>query len=305
MAYPTDVRETLVKAANLAVGMIRLPNALIDCAYTEFDTTGRLGETVNVVYPTVDSSKATNITNGDISTSAISTGTIAVKIDQKMSSSRVVRAYDQTLSGVEQLAKFSIAPAIEEVLQQVNTNLATLITAGNFNSYAAITGGADIFTRANLTTAWANLHGAGVPLTPGDVFFVTHSQVYGNMMSATEFINQAIVGTNAAESVQQNGFLLPQLGARILADPAMPLPTAGMYSGLFFNRFALCLRTALQPPMNVSGNIVETVVYPKPNLPVQIQMSEDITKQGLIIHAFSIHGVKVGRKDYGSFCLST
>ena len=110
-------------------------------------------------------------------------------------------------------------PRLEALLRKVNATLFNLVNTTNFSIHSSITGGSDVFTRANLGTAWSNLTGYGVPTAqPGMMAFITHPTVYANMTSTTDFYQESVVGINTAEQVQQKAMLAPAYNTSIIYD---------------------------------------------------------------------------------------
>jgi hypothetical protein len=294
--------------AGISSAILELPNSLIErCDLGVRSGYGPNGATVNVVVPTVNVANVSNITNSDISTSALADRQIPVTLNIKASSSKLIREYDQDLTGPVEIAETYMKVAIEEVMRYVNADIGSLFTYANFPNYAPVVGGDNDFTRGNLATAYAILHAAGVPVSSGTnmMTFATHSTVYGNMISDSSFIFDYIVGQAAGDSAQQKALLAPAVGATIIPDPAVPIISNNAYAGLFFHRSAIAVRPAT--PMNMSNAVVsQTTIYPRGGqFPITLQMWKDPVHQGVFVHAFVIYGRAVVRPECAVWMTTT
>src|SRR5262249_31055381 len=187
----------------------------------------------------------------------------------------------------------------------IDRKACNFVTSTSFNAYSSITGGNDVFTRTHLATAWNNLAGGGAPIDDSrNLFFMTSNLPFSNMLNDSSFNQQSIVGIDAADKTRTAAFL-PQFGATLRWDQLFPQPSAGAtYAGLFFHRYAVAMRTAPLPPMG-DGSLKETYVYPKPNLPIRIQMQNNLTHQGLIVSLNCAFGMAVVRPAHASYLVST
>lgn len=306
MAYPNDFYETLVAASSQATASLQLPNSFIGCVYTQYtpNYTAAIGQTLKINVPSVNVSNASDLGNSGITGVSPGDTSVSLTINHKYSSNRKISTYEASLSANE-LSQVYLQPVIEEVLRKLDQAMAADITSANFDSYSSITAGADILTRANIATGWANLRAAGVPLgNPADNKLVVHSTVYGNMMAASEFNAEATVGIRAAEIAQRRAQILDQFGFELVDDPYVPLPGAGTYAALMMHRFAYGLRTVTQPLVR-TGNLMQTVVFPRPNVPVVIETWQEPKDQARYIHAFVICGHGVTRADMAQFLVTT
>lgn len=297
MSYPSDYYATLVQAGTAATGILTLPNQVVESVYTDYDSgLAQFGQTVNVVIPTVSVSNASDITNSGITGVAPGDSEVAVTLNHKYSSNRKIPSFEAVSANPIKLAQLYIAPVIEEVVQKLNTTLAATITTTNFPT-GAVTGGADVLTRANISSAWAQLRTVGVPMGDGNLNLLVHPVVYGNMMSSSEFANESVVGVSQAEAANQRAVILPQYGATLRDDPHMPV-TSGAYTCILMHKYAIALRTAVEAQPTGTA-MIQTTVFPKPDLPVQLQLWFEPKDQAWYIHAYILCGFSVARATHG------
>lgn len=304
----TGFFETLVAAAadSAAEMSTKYKNEMVDSVYYGFQPVhnAAIGQTISILIPNVDEGNVVNIGAGDIQITDTSHTNVTLTLNTKFSDAFIVRGFDQMRTPKDIRTTFLDA-RMEEVLRKYNRALCNLVTTTNFNTYSSITAGADVFTRSHLAEAWNNLAGAGVPTDdPENLFFITHNKPYSNMLNESSLVQESIVGINAAEASRQGKFL-SQFGAQLKYDQHFPQPSAGAtYSGLFFHRYAIAARAAIEPSQ-ADGSIQETVVYPRPNLPMKVQTWNSGDKQGQVVHVSLCVAYGVVRAGFGSYLVTT
>lgn len=305
----TGLFETLVvPAATLACRALQYTKSYPESMFWEYQSHGgTIGQTMNVNVPKVVEADATDIGGGSISVSDTTHDTVPIVLDQHPSVAFAIKSWDKVRTPVD-LQTLYLQPKMEALLRKINGYLAGLCTATNFNKYTPVTGVTGGFSRANLTDAWKNLAGAGVPVfDTGNLFLVTDQTAYATMLKDSNFYQEAIVGKDVAELTQRKAVFAPQLNAVVKFDQQCPLSTAKS-TGLFFHRYALG-GVCVQPPrLSVTGaDIKEAVVFPfrnAPNFPVQIQMQSTVADQGTVIHLHAMYGAKVVRPDHGAILVA-
>jgi hypothetical protein len=297
--------ETVVAAGTEASRHLSFTNLMLERIYMQYKPeVATLGQTLNVNVPTVDEETVTDIGAGDLSTSDTDHDTVPIVFDKNPSTSFVIRDFEQVRTPVA-MRELYVGPRLEALIRKVNRSVAALVTEDEFDSYSAITGGADIFTKANLAAAWNNLVGAGVPVSDGgNLFFTTHNLPYSNMLQADEFSKESTVGVRRTEAANDRAVILPQFNAQLGYDQTFPTITTGVYAGLLHHRYAIAMRTALLPAGD-PGVVREATIFPKPNLPVRLQVGYSQIKQGWVVSMNCPHGIKVVRPDHGSFMKTT
>ncbi len=268
---------------------------------------GSVAAVINVNIPVVSENDVVDIGNGPVQITDEDHATVPLTVNHNDSWSRKINDFDQVRTPMS-LRDFYLAPGIEAVTRKINARVGGLITAANFPSYSSITGGADVFTRVHVAQAWANLSGAGVPIDPGDTFFVTHPVPFSNMVGddANKWISENIVGINAAEAAQQRAQLMPAFGAMIDWDQHAPTPAAGTYAGLMFNRHAFALVPVTPPAGDTKPQVQETFyTVPGTGLTFRIQYWYDPREQAWILHIHAMYALAVVRPNFGSYLVTT
>lgn len=305
MANPTTgLFETLVAAADMASESLKFTNAFSELVYAGYQPiNASFGQTLNVPIPSVSEGDVTDIGGGQITPTDTAHTSTSITFDKHFSSSFVIKSWDM-IRTPRDLASLFIQPRYEAMLRKINSTLFTLVNTSNFNVHSSITGGSDTFTRANIGTGWANLTAYGVPTDqPGALSFITHPIVYSNMLSTTDFYQESVVGINTAEAAQKMAVLAPAFNTQIVFDQHF-IPTSGAYPALLFHKYAIAVVSANMPASGDPG-IKETVSFPRPWLPVQLQMQYSIRDQGWLVHMHCGWGVKVVRPEFGQYLVST
>jgi hypothetical protein len=304
----TGLFQTLTSAVAGLKAPLMLRKSMLSKVYVHGQPVpGTVGKTISINIPTVNEGNVVDIGAGKIQISDAVHTNVNLVINKNMSSARIVRDFDQTLTA-ESLRTIYLEPLLEEVARKINRSICDLVTSGNFNIHSSITGGADLFTRANIGTAWSYLRGYGVPDDPQNTFFVTSHVPYATMLSDTtnSWIQENVVGLNAAELVQQTARFMPVFGATIDYDPQMPIPSAGTYAGLLFHRNAIAVAPVVPVDQGSKEGVMETEWQPEGSaLTFRIQAEYDMKEQGTVLHAHCIYGLAVVRPEYGSFLVTT
>lgn len=305
----TGLFQTLVLPAVASLqAPVMFSNSMIRKVYVQPQPQpGNVGQTINVNIPIVAEGDVVDIGNGPIQITDQDHDTVSLTVNNNKSKALRIPDFDAIRTPMR-LRDFYLAPAIESVTRKINRGLCNLVNTTNFSVHSSITGGADLFTRGNLATAWGNLVGAGVPMTPGDLHFVTGHVPYANMMSDTtnSWIQESVIGVSAAESIQQRAMFMPVFGATIDYDQLFPQPSAGAtYAGLFFHRHAIAMVPVL-PPMGEKPHVQETTYQvPGSGLTYRIQFWYDPREQAWILHIHCVYAQAVVRAAFGSYLVST
>jgi hypothetical protein len=217
----------------------------------------------------------------------------------------VIKTWDQVRTP-RRLAEIYLQPRIEALTRKINRAVANLITTANFGTYSLISGaGADVFDRADITGALRNLADAGVPVEDtANMFFITNPTAYFNMLAATQWTSEAVVGKEqavAAQGTTGQAALRLVYGGNVRYDQHFAVFNSGKMPGIAMHRYAIA-GIFINPPATPSdvGSVKETTIFPKPNVPVQVQMEYSLKEQGVLVNVHSMFGVKVARSEYGS-----
>lgn len=298
----TGLFQTLVAAAATASKNLVFSNAMLDCVYLDYQPiTPDPYTALTVNIPTVSEGDVVDIGAGPLQPTDTAHSTVTINFDKHDSTSWVIKSWDKIRTPAD-LARLYIQPRTEALLRKVNRRLVSQVNATNFNAYAAIAGaGADTFQRADLAAAWRNLAAAGVPVEDaGNMFLVSSPLAYSNMLADTNFFQESIVGVEAAVKATQRATIAPQFNTRIRWDPQFAPVNAGKEPGLFFHRYAIAMVTA-DMPASGSPDVHELTFFPRPNVPVQLQVQYSLKDQGWLFNLHTGYGIKVVRPDHASF----
>lgn len=303
----TGFTETLFAAsAEAAANMsTKFRNAFIDRVYWGYSPANGVGvgNTINIVVPTVNEGDVFDIQAGDIQSTDYAYNNTTLVLAHKYSTAFPVRQFDQLRTPADIRATFLDA-RMEAVIRKANRALASQVNSTTFNSYSTVTGGADVFTRSHLATAMSTLANAGVPVDDVDnMFFFTYPTVYFNMTLESSLVQESIAGLPSAEAARQ-GAILKQYGTELIWDQHAPVVSAGVYSGLFYHKYAIAARAGIEPSM-ADGSIRETTVYPREHLPVKVQIWNSGEKQGVMVHVSTVLGYTVVRPEFGVYMQTT
>jgi hypothetical protein len=297
----TGLFQTLVASASTAAESLKYQNAFLDGVYWEHRPDPVQPFTsLNVIIPTVNEADVTDIGSGAIATSDAKHNSVAVPFNKHFSTSFLLPTWDQARTPV-QLAQKYLKPKLEGLMRKVNRTIAALVTTGNFSTYSLISGaGADEIVRADIGLAWQNLAAAGAPTEDdGNMFLIESVKSYGNQVADSNFINQYVVGENAAVQAQQRAKLVTQYGCEVRYDQHLAAYNAGKEPGILMHRYAIAAVTSPPPPSN-DPSVKESIFKVKNVLPVQMQMQYSLKDQGTIVHLHCFWGVVVARPELGS-----
>lgn len=291
-------QTVLSVAATASTEITRYPNSFIDSILWDYnpELQAKAGATIDIVIPVVDEADVVDSQGAPFTPTDTKHSTASITLDKDYTSSFVIRNFDQARTPYD--LKNYIKPRLEAVVRKTNRTIAEQVTATNFATYTTISGaGADTFARADLAGAWKNLAGRGVPVDAAmDMSFITSAVAFGNMLADTNFAQESIVGAEAATQAYQHARLMNLLGAKPLYDMHLAKFNAGKEPGILMHRGAIA-GVSITP---ISGNEFKTVVFPKPNLPVLIEVSYEAQLRGYLVGLTCIWGVKVVRSEFGS-----
>lgn len=295
----TGLLQTLVAAASEAATHLKYRNAFVDAIYWDYkpDAKATVGTTLNIIIPSVDEGDVVDAQGGQYQPTDTVHTVPTVTLNKDFTNSFIIRNWDEVRTPVALREKY-IQPRMESLLRKVNRTIAQLVTTTNFASYTLITGsGADLFQRADLTGAWKNLAGAGVPIDDTkNLSFITNPTAYGNMLSDSNFIQESIVGVSAAQIAQQRAMLMTQYGATVAYDQHIGVYNSGKQPGILMHRYAIAGVT-VNP---ISEAETKMIVFPRPNLPVLIEAGYSLKDRGWLIGMTCQWGVNVVRSDFAS-----
>lgn len=297
----TGMLMTVLTAISEAQQNLKFQNAFLRRIYWDYQPVVAVPyATLNVNVPTVNEANVVNIGAGPLQPNPYAFTTVPITLDTNMSNSYIVYDWDQTRIAYN-LRQFFFQPKLEELIRSINRTIVGVFTAANFPTYTLFTGtgtAAGQITRADITKAWANLAGAGVPMDDfANVSLMVQTATYGQMLADQSFMYQYIVGDDAAVAAQQRAQLRTIYGAEIFYDQQLAPFSAPKLACVLFHRYAVAGVTALPPP---GGNQVLESTVDVFGLPVRVQIAYDVMNQGWLVHMHALYGIKAVRPEMGS-----
>jgi hypothetical protein len=299
----TGLFQTVVAASNAAASNLQFKNSFVDAIYWDYQPVVATPFTVlNVIVPTVNEGAVVDIQSGPIQPVDYSYNQAAITLNRNFSVSIVVKDWDKVRTPAD-LQRIFIQPNLEALLRKINRTIVGLFTAANFPNYTLFTGNsatASDFSRTDIGTAWQNLVNAGVPVDTdaGNVHLLVNPLSYATMLADNNFNQQFIVGDVAAVNAQQKARLTSLYGATVAYDQMLTPFNAGHQPAVLMHRYAVAAVTANPPPGG--GNIMETYIKLKNQIPVQIQFGYSLQDQGWVIHMHACWGLAVVRPEMAS-----
>lgn len=299
--------ETLVVPASVAAAQTaKFSNAMLNYVFTNYSGEyGKIGQVMNINIPIVNEGDVADIGAGAIQLSDTNHTPTSITINQNPSVSKRIQSFDQFRTSFD-LQQLYMEPMVESLLRKVNRAVANLANPAASTGFLSVNssqsgGGTASFIRSDVGTAWATLAGQGCPMDPANAFFVTHHVPYGTMLSDTtnNWVQQYVVGQPAAEKLQQTARFMPQYNMSLDYDQTMPKTSTPKYIALAFHRYAIGLKPVNQYPADSGGYVREMTIFPRPNLPLRVQLWYDPAQQGYVMHMNTIYGLSVVRPEWG------
>ncbi len=296
----TGLFKTVLSAATGAASQIlQYKNAFIDAINWDYQAELRAeqGQAITIVLPTVDEGDVVDSQGGPYTPTDTRHSTSTITLDKDFTSSYIVRSWDQVRTRAELHDKY-FKPRLEALVRKVNRTIAEQVTSTNFNSYSVITGsGADLFNRSDFAGAWKNLAAAGVPVDDeANMAIIMSTAAFGNMLGDSNFFSESIVGISSAEAIQKRAMVMSILGAKPYYDQHLAKYTANREPAILMHRLAISGVT-VNP---LSGATDRAIIFPKPNLPVLVEVGYSIKDRGYVVGMTCQWGLKVTRPDFAS-----
>ena len=319
-------------ATNLQL-MPEFANNFLDNCYNDYDSAtvqnAGPGYSLTMNIPKVDEGDVTDIGASGIALSNFDSTPVTITNTHKFSVSKPIQSFDMARTPVE-LADQVMAPMVESAMRKVNRFLATLAILGYAPPSASATGlvlpgsapGAPptlptgvnpkitgptspnpAFSRLNFAQCWNTMVNVGAPGTNLRAFL--SPTPYSNMMGdeTNKFLQNYIVGAEAATSLQQTAKFMPQFGAVLDYDQhCTTLGATGTFGGVFYHKKSIAFKPFTEPV--VKGTFVKQFVFfptKGKTVPFTAQLWHDPAKQALILHVFVCLGAKVVRPEWGIY----
>jgi hypothetical protein len=225
--------QTLVAAASEASATLVGQTTFLDQVQLDYKPeAATLGQTLNVVIPSQTTGSVTDIGLTDFTITDTGETTVPIVFNSHPALAYVIRDFEQFNSPLSIRAAF-LDSYIKGIAEYVNTDIVSLITPTNFNSYTPLQSA--IFRQVDgpsMIQGVATLANAKVPVGDlGNFFLTAHPTPYFNMAGATFWSANSQVGYQIATEVRRKAMLGEQFGAMTEYDQAMPGNVATAVTG--------------------------------------------------------------------------
>lgn len=226
----TAFLETLVAAADdynqATVGTLSLLDSVLKDVKPEV---ARMGQTIKTYFP--DLGAFTDVSSSGFTDQNLNPNEVDLTFSAVPGTSFTVYDFEQFLTSVDILEKF-IDPAYKRGAEYLNGVIAALFTTGNFTLPVAYSATPGLIDTTDATYAWNILSSQKVPMMdPADLRLVAHNNVYANMLSNSNWIQESYVGAAQAEAARQRASLRLAYNAEVLWDQQMSRTLSSAITG--------------------------------------------------------------------------
>ena len=299
MAFPDELIVTLVKSGLEVSNQFLGHQSLLTTVYRDssFEELGEKGKIVSIPFPGVMTVTNDASTVGTFQT--LTTTSKQVTLSEMPAVNFTFSDWNQFITNPTRLKEMVTAPALTAIYQYLNSGLATLITAANFDSYTPIAHEVDnVFTRAQIQKGNANLTGAKVPTTDStSMSFVMPAFTYPLTLNRDEFSSATIRGDG---ETLKTGVISPVLGLKILPDHGLghvTVSSVAKWVGFLHHKFAIGLAVRPLPIPDAPG--VEGTTINFNGIPVRFLFSYDHTSKSYKGSFDLSFGYAILRKECG------
>jgi hypothetical protein len=205
--------------------------ALLDAVYKDIKPeAARIGKTVDVYFPDVGPLQAIN--NGILTATTVNPNYIPLVFQTRAGSALQFQDFEQWQTAVDLAQKF-FDPLYKRAKEYLNGQIASLITASNFNANAPIIGTAqgEVMVTDQLK-AWDTLADQKVPLEDSDKLrLMVHNNVYRKMLGDAAWVQESLVSAVIAEPSRRRGDLGNAFNFQPIWDQQMPSTTGSVLYG--------------------------------------------------------------------------
>ena len=218
--------ENLVAATSGFNRAVVGETSFLDGVYTAVqpEVAGRDAKTITIPFP--DFGSFTDWGSTDPTFTDVAPSSVVLDFVNHPGAGTVIRDLEEWQTGVDIREKF-LDPMYMRAAEYLNSQLAGLITAANFNVNPVIAGAtAAAVSTTEIVNAWDLLADQKVPLgNIEDLNLFVHNNVKRRMLTDTNFTQESMVGINAAEASRQKASLRPAFGFNIRHDQQAPKQT--------------------------------------------------------------------------------
>lgn len=300
--------QTLIAAASEASEVLVGSTKMIESVYLDYkpEVAPDIGQTLNINIPANASAAVSDIGTGDFSFSSPSTTVKSLVFNKHPSAAYVVTDFSQFNTPADVRTRF-LDSYLKAILENVNTDLCSLLASANFTSSTPTVVGAALgWAKADVGAAWGELVTNKVPVNDlGDFFGIVHPKTYAAMLEDDYWTANSQIGYQLAGQVRRYAMLGQQWGALIDYDHAVPVAgtTTLVYSNALFHRHAIAL--AVRPLPLPQTNVVEASIVNIKGIPFRIMLGYNQTKQGWVTTVDTAYARGVIRPEMGVIVSTT
>ncbi len=196
--------------------------ALLGAVYKDVKPeAARVGKTVDVYFPDVGPMTAVN--NNELTASTVNPNYIPLVFQTRVGKALQFQDFEQWQTAVDLAQKF-FDPLYKRAKEYLNGQIASLITAANFNANAPIIGTVQGEVQVNeQLQAWDALADQKVPLEDSEKLrLMCHNNVYRKMLGDDSWVRENVVGAMIAESARTRAAIGNAFNFQPIWDQQMP-----------------------------------------------------------------------------------
>ena len=300
--------QTLVAAATEASQALMGTNHLMDSVFLDYKpTVADIGQTLNVEVPAQVTSQVTDAGVADIALTDVSATTTPIVFNKHPYYGFQVRDFEQYNTPAS-LRNVFLDAAIKGVCENIDQNIAALLTTSNIVTNAAINTTGHLVTTAQFLTGYSALADQKVNVTDSqNMSFVNVPKVYSAILGDANWTQAQIAGQQLAGEAHIGGAIDTSYGAKIKLDQAMSTLNTGTapsrtFTSAYFHRYAIALAT--RPLPEPDSNIVNYTYIMYKGVPIRIMIGyNQFPKMSWIVTVDSGYGLKVVRENLAQLFL--
>lgn len=220
--------QTLVAAFNDAAATLVGKTKFLESVFKDIDSkAASIGQTINIALPASSTSNVSDLGVGDFTLNDISAGTASVVFNKHPGGAFIIRSFEQ-YNSPEQIRTGFLDSLIKGVAESINADIASLVTAANFNQYPTIGSSTPgIIDKASMTLAMGYLGQGKIPVNDvGNFFLFANPFAYYQMTGDQFWTANTQIGDVKAGSIRTMAQLGQQFGADTDFDQQMPVTDA-------------------------------------------------------------------------------
>ena len=305
MGTPQAFWQTLLAAKS---GLSEVPigtTSLLDAIFMDVSPEEKaLGQTLDIPVPSNVTGQVTTTTTGvgtDPTFNEYNVQTVPLAFNIHLQYGVVIRNFDQFNSPVA-IKEVLLDPGIKAIATQANAQIATLLTAGNFNVNPVVsTTGGQITPQQFVNGGFTPLMNQLVNVWDTDMMsFVQAPAVYGNQIQSATWAQENVVGINVAQQAHVLGGIKVAYGARQFADQQMPTTGTApsqVFTSFYASKFAIA--AGMRPLPKGDPRVVDTTYVYWKKLPIKVEFGYNNQKGGYLLNIEAGMGKAVVRPEQG------